>query len=141
MVSKFLLTPPLILTYSHVLWNLRTPFTKNILVIYFKSYDFYFKKLSLLIFTDNSCPCPEIPKLNLTNLPQQGCFKIGDIFRYKCKDGYLRQVGTSNLIRCNDRGAVPQWSEPWLVCIRKYYLLVHFLTPYQSEKISLSTHM
>ncbi|CAI5637349.1 interleukin-15 receptor subunit alpha isoform X4 [Oreochromis niloticus] len=68
--------------------------------------------------SDNSCPCPEIPKLNLTNLPQQGCFKIGDIFRYKCKDGYLRQVGTSNLIRCNDRGAVPQWSEPWLVCIR-----------------------
>ncbi|XP_039456691.1 interleukin-15 receptor subunit alpha isoform X4 [Oreochromis aureus] len=68
--------------------------------------------------SDNSCPCPEIPKLNLTNLPQQGCFKIGDIFRYKCKDGYLRQVGTSNLIRCKDRGAGPQWSEPWLVCIR-----------------------
>ncbi|XP_063357097.1 interleukin-15 receptor subunit alpha isoform X5 [Pelmatolapia mariae] len=71
--------------------------------------------------SDNSCPCPEIPKLNLTNLPQQGCYNptIRAHFRYKCKDGYLRKVGTSNLIKCEDSGTGLQWSKtkPELVCI------------------------
>lgn len=67
--------------------------------------------------SDNSCPCPEIPKLNLTNLPQQGCYEIGAKVRYKCKDGYLRKVGTSTLIKCEDLGTGPQWSKPSLLCI------------------------
>ncbi|XP_026002500.1 interleukin-15 receptor subunit alpha isoform X4 [Astatotilapia calliptera] len=69
----------------------------------------------MLKVANNSCPCPEIPKLNLTNLPQQGCFKIHDRFRYKCMDGYLRKAGTSTLIKCENPGA--QWSKPSLVCI------------------------
>ncbi|XP_039457459.1 interleukin-15 receptor subunit alpha-like isoform X1 [Oreochromis aureus] len=66
--------------------------------------------------SDNSCQCPEIPQRNLTKPPQQGCFKIGSHFFYKCIDGYARVVGTSNFIKCVAKEVGVHWTEPTLQC-------------------------
>ncbi|XP_031732736.1 interleukin-15 receptor subunit alpha isoform X2 [Anarrhichthys ocellatus] len=46
------------------------------------------------------CPCLEVPKRNLTLLATDTCFQINQTFRYKCKGGTVRKVGTSGLIKC-----------------------------------------
>ncbi|CAI5637368.1 unnamed protein product [Oreochromis niloticus] len=66
--------------------------------------------------SDNSCQCPEIPQRNLTKPPQQGCFKIGSHFFYKCIDGYARVAGTSNFITCIAKEVGVHWTEPTLQC-------------------------
>lgn len=72
----------------------------------------------------NVCPCPEIPLVNLTETPPTDCFPINGTFRYKCKAGYVREAGTSNLIRCIQTGNVVEWSTLTLKCKRKVYLLL-----------------
>ncbi|XP_078099225.1 interleukin-15 receptor subunit alpha isoform X4 [Sander vitreus] len=66
---------------------------------------------------DISCPCPNIPPFELTEPPLETCFRINSTFRYKCIGGYVRKVGTSNLIKCILDGVSPKWSTPTLVCI------------------------
>ncbi|XP_042367095.1 interleukin-15 receptor subunit alpha isoform X2 [Plectropomus leopardus] len=66
----------------------------------------------------NSCECPEPPRLNLT-VPAGTCFKSGSSFRYQCIEGYVREAGTSNLIRCKkDDDGSAYWapSRPTLNC-------------------------
>ncbi|XP_054480312.1 interleukin-15 receptor subunit alpha isoform X3 [Anoplopoma fimbria] len=67
------------------------------------------------------CPCPEIKSLGpRTQPPPVTCFNISDTFRYKCIENYVRQVGTSNLIKCkqSDNGT-RHWApdKPSLNCI------------------------
>ncbi|XP_037615992.1 interleukin-15 receptor subunit alpha isoform X8 [Sebastes umbrosus] len=62
-----------------------------------------------------SCPCPKIPSWPETKTPPEKCSKINATFRYECKEGYVRTVGTSNLIKCNETGG-PHWSSPSLKC-------------------------
>ncbi|XP_040885752.1 interleukin-15 receptor subunit alpha isoform X2 [Toxotes jaculatrix] len=65
---------------------------------------------------DITCPCREISPLPLTEPPPQDC--LHSRFRYTCLDGYLRKVGTSNLIKCTQQKiGGPKWSTPTLVCI------------------------
>ncbi|XP_028426866.1 interleukin-15 receptor subunit alpha isoform X3 [Perca flavescens] len=64
-----------------------------------------------------SCPCPNIPSFDLTELPPETCFRIDSSFRYTCIGGYVRKAGTSNLIKCKLVGGSPKWSTPTLVCI------------------------
>ncbi|XP_044042356.1 interleukin-15 receptor subunit alpha isoform X2 [Siniperca chuatsi] len=62
--------------------------------------------------------CPEILQLPQTEPPPVNCLPINSTFRYKCIEGYLRKVGTSNLIRCKQiKNASPEWSKPSLKCI------------------------
>ncbi|XP_055087628.1 interleukin-15 receptor subunit alpha isoform X2 [Periophthalmus magnuspinnatus] len=63
---------------------------------------------------DHSCPCADIPipPHNLTKPPVWNCSNSNS-FRYTCIDGYVRKVGTSNLIRCVDN----KWTQPKLECI------------------------
>ncbi|XP_029351031.1 interleukin-15 receptor subunit alpha isoform X2 [Echeneis naucrates] len=65
--------------------------------------------------SDETCPCHRIPPLPRTNPPPDGCYK--STFRYSCVDGFVRKVGTSNLIKCKQKDGSPQWSNPSLVCI------------------------
>ncbi|XP_029318004.1 interleukin-15 receptor subunit alpha isoform X2 [Cottoperca gobio] len=66
-----------------------------------------------------SCPCPGIPQMPETEPPPENCFKINMTFRYKCTDGYVRKVGTSNLIRCKPDNGYAHWvpNPPTLKCI------------------------
>ncbi|KAM6896773.1 interleukin-15 receptor subunit alpha [Lycodopsis pacificus] len=63
----------------------------------------------------NRCPCPEVPKRNVTLpvLETEKCFEINQTFRYKCKGGNVRKVGTSGLIKCKktDNG-LAHWVPP-----------------------------
>ncbi|XP_058480292.1 interleukin-15 receptor subunit alpha isoform X2 [Solea solea] len=61
------------------------------------------------------CPCSEIRHIPLTKPPPKTCLET--MFRYTCVDGYLRQVGTSNLIKCKRINGTPQWTPPALQCI------------------------
>ncbi|KAG7497640.1 hypothetical protein JOB18_041163 [Solea senegalensis] len=61
------------------------------------------------------CPCSEIRHIPLTKPPPKTCLET--MFRYTCVDGYLRQVGTSNLIKCKRNNGTPQWTPPALQCI------------------------
>ncbi|XP_032360598.1 interleukin-15 receptor subunit alpha isoform X13 [Etheostoma spectabile] len=63
-----------------------------------------------------SCPCPKIPLLDLTEPPLDSCRQIDNTYRYTCKVGYIRKVGTSNLIKCRQEGGSPKWSTPTLQC-------------------------
>lgn len=69
---------------------------------------------------ENSCLCPEIPHVNQTE-PPGTCFSVNSSFRYTCIKGYLRQAGTSSLIRCKQENSSisPHWvpSPPTLKCI------------------------
>ncbi|XP_075867568.1 interleukin-15 receptor subunit alpha isoform X2 [Nelusetta ayraudi] len=64
-----------------------------------------------------SCDCLQIPPMNRTNPPPSRCSAIGGTFRYTCVVGYLRQAGTSNLIKCVRQDGVAKWSAPTLQCI------------------------
>uniref|UniRef100_UPI003AADD270 interleukin-15 receptor subunit alpha n=1 Tax=Centroberyx gerrardi TaxID=166262 RepID=UPI003AADD270 len=64
------------------------------------------------------CPCPPPPRREQTRPPQaEKCCEQRGNFRYTCVPGYLRKAGTSNLIKCTQTTAGPQWSAPQLQCI------------------------
>ncbi|XP_018518237.1 interleukin-15 receptor subunit alpha isoform X2 [Lates calcarifer] len=63
----------------------------------------------------NNCPCPKISSFPLTKPPPPTCYN--NTFRYTCIDGYVRKVGTSNLIRCKHTEGASQWTTPTLQCI------------------------
>ncbi|XP_071374267.1 interleukin-15 receptor subunit alpha isoform X2 [Centroberyx affinis] len=64
------------------------------------------------------CPCPPPPQREQTQPAQaEKCCEQNGSFRYTCVPGYLRKAGTSNLIRCTQTTAGPQWSESKLQCI------------------------
>ncbi|XP_068573111.1 interleukin-15 receptor subunit alpha isoform X12 [Cebidichthys violaceus] len=71
--------------------------------------------------SNDSCPCPEVPRRHLTLPPTENCFKINQTFRYKCAGGNLRKAGTSNYMKCKqtDNDAPPYWdpSNVTLECI------------------------
>ncbi|KAM4712209.1 interleukin-15 receptor subunit alpha [Anableps anableps] len=70
---------------------------------------------TLLASADN-CPCPKIPKRKFT-LPEDLCFQSNSKYRYKCIPGYVRKAGTSNLIKCEYKNGVLQWTTSHLECI------------------------
>lgn len=82
--------------------------------------------LFLFLNTDE-CPCPEIPPVNLTETPPTDCFQIGEKFRYECKAGYVREAGTSSLIRCIQMSNAVEWTRRYLKCKRKVYLFFYYL--------------
>ncbi|XP_035531586.1 interleukin-15 receptor subunit alpha isoform X2 [Morone saxatilis] len=67
---------------------------------------------------ESNCQCPAIPQHSLTEPPGSTCLNINKTYRYKCVTGYVRKVGTSNLIRCQqkDDGLV-KWTTANLQCI------------------------
>ncbi|XP_019947762.1 interleukin-15 receptor subunit alpha isoform X1 [Paralichthys olivaceus] len=62
----------------------------------------------------NNCSCAEIPQMPRTKPPPENC---SDTFRYTCEDGYVRKVGTSNLIKCWKNNSPPKWNKSTLQCI------------------------
>lgn len=82
--------------------------------------------LFLFLHTD-VCPCPEIPLVNLTKTPPTHCFQIDEKFRYECKAGYVRQAGTSNLIRCIQSSNGTEWTQNQLKCKRNVYSFFYYL--------------
>ncbi|KAK5620682.1 hypothetical protein CRENBAI_020393 [Crenichthys baileyi] len=63
-----------------------------------------------------NCTCPKIPEMKFT-LPEERCFQINDRYRYQCIEGYVRKAGTSNLIKCEKKSGVLQWTISHLTCI------------------------
>ncbi|XP_071357964.1 interleukin-15 receptor subunit alpha isoform X3 [Trachinotus anak] len=61
------------------------------------------------------CPCSDIPHVPLTKPPPATC--VSNFFRYSCVDGYVRKVGTSNLIKCKQSNGSLQWTNSSLNCI------------------------
>uniref|UniRef100_A0A3B3ZZ04 Sushi domain-containing protein n=1 Tax=Periophthalmus magnuspinnatus TaxID=409849 RepID=A0A3B3ZZ04_9GOBI len=57
------------------------------------------------------CPCADIPipPHNLTKPPVWNCSNSNS-FRYTCIDGYVRKVGTSNLIWCSNLLETNAWT-------------------------------
>uniref|UniRef100_A0A3Q2P361 Interleukin-15 receptor subunit alpha n=1 Tax=Fundulus heteroclitus TaxID=8078 RepID=A0A3Q2P361_FUNHE len=62
------------------------------------------------------CRCSDIHKVELA-VPKDGCSDTEERHRYDCIPGYVREAGTSNLIRCEEKDGTFQWSEPTLKCI------------------------
>ncbi|MED6294622.1 hypothetical protein CHARACLAT_022999, partial [Characodon lateralis] len=60
--------------------------------------------------------CPKIPKIKFT-LPEEHIFQINERYRYQCIKGYVRKAGTSNLIKCEKKSSVLQWTISHLTCI------------------------
>lgn len=87
----------------------------------------YFSVLVRVPPDESVCPCPKIPLVNLTETPQTDCFHVGARFRYACKAGYVREAGTSNLIRCVQRDERAEWTKPNLACKSKLYVYFHHL--------------
>ncbi|XP_055087627.1 interleukin-15 receptor subunit alpha isoform X1 [Periophthalmus magnuspinnatus] len=95
---------------------------------------------------DHSCPCADIPipPHNLTKPPVWNCSNSNS-FRYTCIDGYVRKVGTSNLIRCVDN----KWTQPKLECIddpkkarpKTTKSPTSFVTPSTISSVSSETHL
>nr|ABM46912.1 IL-15 receptor alpha chain [Tetraodon nigroviridis]ABO15460.1 interleukin 15 receptor alpha [Tetraodon nigroviridis] len=77
-----------------------------------------FQTVPFSIGDESACPCPKIPPVNLTEAPPTDCFQIDAKFRYKCKAGYVRKAGRSNLITCILKGHRAEWTQPDLLCIR-----------------------
>ncbi|XP_028256576.1 interleukin-15 receptor subunit alpha isoform X2 [Parambassis ranga] len=66
----------------------------------------------------NHCPCPKIPQRVLTKPPPETCYEVNSPYRYECLDGYVRKVGTSNLLKCRrDEDKPSYWTSPTLECI------------------------
>ncbi|XP_043952630.1 uncharacterized protein LOC122819728 isoform X2 [Gambusia affinis] len=63
-----------------------------------------------------NCKCPAIPPKDLT-VRTDRCFQINSVYRYQCIPGYTRKPGTSNLIKCQEKNGVLQWTESLFKCI------------------------
>lgn len=73
---------------------------------------------------EDVCPCPKIPPVNLAETPVLNCSQIGKTFRYTCKEGYMREAGTSNRITCIKDGNTVKWTDSSLRCKCKAYLFL-----------------
>lgn len=80
-----------------------------------------------------SCPCTDIPPVNLTEPPPKDCHQIRDKFRYTCQKGYTRKAGTSSLIKCVQTGAEVEWTTSNLQCIREGHRFIVYYRPVESS--------
>uniref|UniRef100_A0A3Q3BHK7 Sushi domain-containing protein n=1 Tax=Kryptolebias marmoratus TaxID=37003 RepID=A0A3Q3BHK7_KRYMA len=68
---------------------------------------------------NENCLCSKIPQRPFTKRPEETCIGTASRFRYVCNDTFVRQAGTSNLIKCL-KGS--KWSNNLnLICIRKRF--------------------
>ncbi|XP_017288074.1 interleukin-15 receptor subunit alpha isoform X1 [Kryptolebias marmoratus] len=64
---------------------------------------------------NENCLCSKIPQRPFTKRPEETCIGTASRFRYVCNDTFVRQAGTSNLIKCL-KGS--KWSNNLnLICI------------------------